>query len=49
VTDAETFEFHTKLVGKLASFGEEFQTYVGNLVAFKFTIYKYAIHIVLSF
>src|SRR5574344_138889 len=40
----DSLQLHTELVGEFATFGAKFQTYISNLVAFKFTIYKYVIH-----
>ena len=41
------FQAAVELVGQLPAFGQKFKTYIGNGCAFKFTIYKYVIHIIL--
>src|SRR5574344_1830077 len=40
----DCLQLHTELVGEFATFGAKFYTYISNLVAFMFTIYKYVIH-----
>jgi hypothetical protein len=37
-------EFHIQLIGKLASFGEQFLRNFGDLCAFHFYIYKNVLH-----
>ena len=42
-TGNDGFQLATQLVRQFASFGKEFETYVGNGCAFKLTIYEYVV------
>ncbi len=45
VTNDDGFEFHFQRIGQFAALGQQFETHVGDLVAFEFDIYKYIVHL----